>query len=642
VNNEAAPYSYFFQLSVWLILALPLLSFLSCLVISRRYSWLASLLGPLLLFLSAICSAVVFARVWHEQPFAYAIDWFQLAGIQLSAGVLVNDLTALMLIVVTIVSFLVHLFSIGYMAGDPGERRYFAMLGLFTFSMLGIVMADNLLLVFIFWELVGFSSYMLIGHWKEKPSAAAAAKKAFILNRIGDAGFLIGLMILWSTHHTFNLADFTDTESSWNTAAALLLFCGVIGKSAQFPLFSWLPDAMEGPTPVSALIHAATMVAAGVFLLARINFMFTDPALAVVAIVGIITALLGGFAALAQNDIKRILAFSTISQLGLMVTAIGAGSPEAAILHLFTHAFFKACLFLCAGSVIHSLHRAQHESHAHFDVQDIRNLGGLRTKLPFTFLAVLISGAALSGIPFFSGFLSKEAIFNALYLWKGTTLNGRWIIFALAFVVSFLTVLYMARFVMKIFFGTETATQHLPVSEPPHIMRAPIALLALASGWFVVSWNPLNPHGWLLTSGSHNSGLTLFSIGWILLALLVSYLLYRRNLWLRSDFLLQSFYIDRLYHWVAVSPVLVLADMTGRIDRRVIDRFLHGLAYFQVTLSFVTGWIDSAIIDGFVNFMATASRNIGWFTRSFQSGKIQLYVFWAVFTIVIFLIWSLI
>lgn len=629
-------------MSVWLILALPLLSFLFCLLISRRYSWLASLLGPLLLFLSAICSVVVFAQVWHEQPFAYAIEWFKIGGIQLTAGVLINDLTALMLIVVTIVSFLVHLFSIGYMAGDTGEKRYFAMLGLFTFSMLGIVMADNLLLVFIFWELVGFSSYMLIGHWKERPTAAAAAKKAFLLNRIGDAGFLIGLMILWSTHHSFNLTDLTGAASGWNTAAALLLFCGVIGKSAQFPLLSWLPDAMEGPTPVSALIHAATMVAAGVFLLARVNFMFTAPALAVVAIVGIITALLGASAALVQNDIKRILAFSTISQLGLMVTAIGAGAPEAAILHLFTHAFFKACLFLCAGSVIHALHRAQHESHAHFDVQDIRNLGGLRTKLPFTFLAVLISGAALSGIPFFSGFLSKEAIFNALYLWKGTALNGRWIIFALAFVVSFLTVIYMTRFVMKIFFGTETTTLHLPVSEPPQIMRAPIALLALASGWFVVSWNPLNPHGWLLTSGSHNTGLTIFSIAWIVLALVVSYMLYRRDLWLRSDFLLQAFYLDRLYHWVAVTPVLVLADMTGRFDRNVIDRFLHGVAYFQVTVSFITGWIDSAIIDGFVNFMATVSRNIGWFTRSFQSGKIQLYVFWAAFAIIIFLIWSLI
>lgn len=625
-----------------MILFLPVLSFVVSSLIPPRYGWVASLLAAVLLLTTVICSGVVFFQVWHHAPFVYSIDWFKIAGFGISAGVLVNDLAVLMLLVVTVVSFLVHLFSIGYMAGDPGEKRYFGMLGLFTFSMLGIVMANNVLLIFIFWELVGFSSYMLIGHWKEKPSAAAAAKKAFLLNRIGDAGFMVGLMMIWSMHQTFSLTELAALDGGWNTAAALLLFCGVVGKSAQFPLFSWLPDAMEGPTPVSALIHAATMVAAGVFLLARINFMFTAPALAIVAVTGIITAVVGAFAAVVQNDIKKILAFSTISQLGLMVTSMGAGAPEAAILHLFTHAFFKACLFLSAGSVIHALHQAQHHGHEHFDVQDIRNLGGLRSKLPFTFLAVIVSGAALSGIPFFSGFLSKEAIFSALLEWKGPELNGRWIVLALAFVVSFLTVVYMTRFIVKIFFGSETTTQQLQITEPPLIMRAPIALLALASAWFVVSWNPINPNGWIFTTEAHDTGLTLFSIAWIAFALFMSYILYLKKLWPRSRFLLEMFYIDRFYHWVVVKPALVLADVTDKIDRKIIDRFLHSLAYFQVTLSFVTGFVDSAIVDGSVNFMATISRNIGWLTKSFQGGKIQLYVFWAVFAIIIFLIWSLI
>jgi NADH-quinone oxidoreductase subunit L len=265
------------------------------------------------------------------------------------------------------------------LAGDPAFRQYFAMLGFFTFSMLGVVVADNLLFVFIFWELVGFSSYMLIGHWKEKPEAADAAKRAFLFNRVGDIGFLIGLMILWTHAGSFNITDLASFsgENTWMTAASLCIFCGAIGKSAQFPLFSWLPDAMEGPTPVSALIHAATMVAAGIFLLARIDFLFTPAALNVVVITGTLTALAGALSALVQHDIKKILAYSTISQLGLMVVALGAGAPEAAMLHLFTHAFFKACLFLAAGAVIHSLHQAQHKSHLSLDVQDIRNLGGL-------------------------------------------------------------------------------------------------------------------------------------------------------------------------------------------------------------------------------------------------------------------------
>ena len=307
-----------------------------------------SIAAPFLLLISALSSLVVFFSIQDELPYQFVTTWFVIGGHTFSAGVFVNILSATMLLVVTFISFLVHVYSIGYMAGDASLRKYFAMLGLFTFSMLAIVLADNLLLLFVGWELVGFSSYMLIGHWKEKPEAARAAKKAFILNRIGDAGFLVGLMILWTNHGSFDISGVSSMEhfSSWQTAASLCLFCGVIGKSAQFPLLTWLPDAMEGPTPVSALIHAATMVAAGVYLMIRIFPFFTPTTLDVVSVIGIITALVGACAALGQYDIKKILAYSTISQLGLMVTAVGLQRPMQHLsIYLRTH-FSKHVFFL--------------------------------------------------------------------------------------------------------------------------------------------------------------------------------------------------------------------------------------------------------------------------------------------------------
>jgi NADH-quinone oxidoreductase subunit L len=547
-----------------------------------------------------------------------------------------------MLMVVTGISFLVHLYSLGYMAGDAASKRYFGMLGLFTFSMLGIVVSDNLLLIFIFWELVGFSSYMLIGHWNHRLEAAMAARKAFIFNRIGDAGFLVGLMILWAHNGTFSLLDLAAPPGPWHTIASLCLFCGVIGKSAQFPLFTWLPDAMEGPTPVSALIHAATMVAAGIFLLARVQLLLSPPALLVIASVGIVTSLLAALSATVQTDIKKILAYSTVSQLGLMITAAGAGAPEAAMLHLFTHAFFKACLFLCAGSIIHALHQAQHHQHVHFDVQDIRNLGGLRKKLPFTFIAMVLSGSALAGIPMFSGFLSKEAIFTALNTWRGDHFNLRWIIFLIAFLVTALTVLYTFRLISRIFLGEEKMTSQLSVAEPPVIMRAPVGLLALFSLWFVASWNPFDFSGWLMPEVNHSYALTWFSVGWIFFFLAVAFILFRRNVNPASPFLKESYYLDSLYNTTLGKPVLVLANATNKVDRNVIDRMIHATAYLHVLISHLTAWFDRAIIDGIANGVAYLAKLVGSFTRSFQGGKIQLYVFWTAFTIIIFLIWSLI
>jgi len=636
----------FFWTSLALALALSLVSFIVSFIISEKYSWIVSFSAPFLLLINALSAGIVFYCTWNNQPFAVEWNWFPFGSSYITAGIYIDNVSALMLLVVTLISFLVNLYSVGYMAGDPDIKRYFAMLGFFTFSMLGVVVADNLLMTFIFWELVGFSSYMLIGHWNEKPEAADAAKRAFILNRIGDAGFLIGLMIIWSNTGNFNIAELRSVTSMepWQTAASLGIFCGIIGKSAQFPLFAWLPDAMEGPTPVSALIHAATMVAAGVFLLARVHFLFTPTALDVVAATGCLTALMGSLAALAQYDLKRILAYSTISQLGLMITALGAAAPEAAMLHLFTHAFFKACLFLAAGSVIHTLHQAQHQSHTTFDVQDIRNLGGLRSKLPYTFLIFVLSGSALAGIPLFSGFLSKDAILTSLMIWTGDGFSWRWLIFASVIITAFLTVLYTFRMIWSVFAGPEKSTSHLSVAEAPAIMRAPMTILAAASVWLIVSWNPFDFSGWIyngLFVGKplHSNLISVFSTVWILLAVGVAYTLRQRTF--HSPLLLNGFYLNRLYKEFVETPVLLVTQLTEQMDKKWIDGLLHFSAYMQLIAAHVTGWFDRAIIDGVVDDAASMAKGVGSFIRTFQSGKIQLYIFWAAFAIIIFIIWTL-
>ncbi|MFW5762562.1 MAG: NADH-quinone oxidoreductase subunit L, partial [Cyclobacteriaceae bacterium] len=473
-----------------LVLIMPLFSFFLNLNNTKKYhgEWIASLI----LFISFITSIYLFIQVWGAEAHHFRFTWFKLAigsaEYIFTAGLLINDLSVLMLVVVTLVSFLVHVYSIAYMQHDPHFIRYFAYLGLFTFSMLGIVVSDNLLTIFMFWELVGLSSYLLIGFWFTKKSASNAAKKAFIVNRIGDLGFLIGLMILWSQFKTLDLVALQNLMADskimngqwlstytlgnifgqnlmpefWITVAGFGLFCGAVGKSAQFPLQVWLPDAMEGPTPVSALIHAATMVAAGVFLLARVFPLLDFQVLNLIAFVGAATAFMGAFAAFAQNDIKKVLAFSTISQLGYMVMGIGVGAYEAATFHLLTHAFFKAGLFLAAGAVITAMHGAEfsfkkNDNPVHLDVQDMRLMGGLRRQLPFTFIVFLIAAAALAGIPFFSGFLSKDAILTSSIGYARVLADEGNSIFYLVPVLGFITVMmtamYMTRQIILVFFG---------------------------------------------------------------------------------------------------------------------------------------------------------------------------------------------
>ena len=635
--NPAEPdITHWIPFSALAALCAPMLSGMLATIIPLRYSWLVSLTAPLMLLVCVVAATMLYYHADTQVSYHFSISWFSLGSNPVEAGLLVDKLTLVMVMVVSIVSFLVHLYSTGYLAGDASVRKYFVMLGFFTFSMLGIVLCDNLLLMFMFWELVGFSSYMLIGHWNEQAAAGHASKKAYIMNRIGDLGFIIGLMIVYRYTGTFQLTSLASASmTTWETTASLCFFMAIIAKSAQFPLFTWLPDAMAGPTPVSALIHAATMVAAGVFLLARIHFLFTPLSLDIVAAVGLVTALTGAAAALTNHDIKRILAYSTVSQLGLMIAALGAGAKDGAILHLFTHAFFKAGLFLAAGAIIHSLHQAQQGTDNHFDVQDIRNLGGLRKKLPLTVVVFLICGASLAALPLFSGFQSKESILASMMTLNNSATLWKVLSIALVLASSFLTVCYTFRLIWFSFIVPDAGrpTAALSVGEVPFVMRFPMVILALGSLWWIVSPNPLRFSGWLM-QGTGSLAATTLSLGVSLGALAVCYFYFRKRTTTGpgKEFaaaLANTFYLDRMYKTLVTKPTLHLSNFLLKLDRKYIDGFLHGTAYAQVTLAHITGWFDKTFVDGTVNGVARVAGALGAFTRSFQGGKIQLYIFWA-------------
>lgn len=454
----------------WIILFLPLLAAAGITLFTLRHGKLSAALSIGAVSAGFLLSLLYVALTgWDPRPDS-AITWLAIGNLHVEFGLRFDPLSLPMLLVVTGVASAIHIYSWGYMDGDRGYARYFACLSLFTFSMLGIVLANNFLALFICWELVGVSSYLLIGFWFERPAAAEAGKKAFLTNRLGDFGFLLGILTVWAGFGSLNFAQISDglatgAGQTWClTGAGLLIFCGAIGKSAQFPLHVWLPDAMEGPTPVSALIHAATMVAAGVYMLCRVFFIFTPDALTLIAWLGGFTALLSAVIALQQNDIKRILAYSTLSQLGYMVMAVGLGGPAAAMFHLTTHAFFKALLFLGAGSVILALH---HE-------QDIWRMGGLRQKMPVTFWTFMAGTLALAGVPPFSGFYSKDSIL-ALAAHHNPGL------FALGIGVAALTTLYMFRLVFVAFLGSAKSEAAGHARESAPVIAWPLRILALLS-----------------------------------------------------------------------------------------------------------------------------------------------------------------
>jgi NADH-quinone oxidoreductase subunit L len=467
-----------------LVLLLPLISAAIIALFLRRQGGIASAVSVATASAIAIISVILAV---HGERFNVSWEWLRLGEFALSIGFKFDDLAALMLCIVGVVGLCVHVFSLGYLHDDAAKARYFGGLSIFMFSMIGIVLADNLFMMFIYWELVGFSSYLLIGHWHEKQSASDAAKKAFIVNRVGDFGFLLGILMCYWANGTVNLTELADLGEAeklvFSTLIPLLLFCGAVGKSAQMPLQVWLPDAMEGPTPVSALIHAATMVAAGVYMLCRINMLMVPAALNVIMWTGAATALYAALCAITQSDIKKVLAYSTLSQLGYMVAAFGLGgfpithmhgtTPHtvlyavgvgAAMFHLTTHAFFKALMFLGSGSVIHGCH---HE-------QDIFKMGGLMKRMPLTFVTFTIGVAAIAGFPYLAGFFSKDAILFLAYQ-KNAAVFG-----VLAF-TAVLTSFYMVRLWKLTFLGTPRSEAAGHAHEGGLTLTAPLVVLAVLS-----------------------------------------------------------------------------------------------------------------------------------------------------------------
>lgn len=651
----------------------------------RKGDWLAAgIMGTCLAL-----SVYVFTKVWGGEEILTKVNWFSLPGLDkvttFTISVSINSLSAVMMIVVTLISFLVHLYSIEYMFDKKNYTRYFPYLGLFTSSMIGIVLSDNLLVTFMCWELVGFASYLLIGFWMEKPAAARASKKAFLVNRIGDIGFMAGLFIVYAKFGSFdlNLINASLADSGFPgellfTMAGLGIFLGCVGKSAQFPLQLWLPDAMEGPTPASALIHAATMVAAGIYLLAKTYFILTPDALLVIAFVGAVTALMGALPATAQTDIKKVLAYSTISQLGFMVMAMGVNAYDAALFHLVTHAFFKACLFLTAGAVIHEMHHVKQSMFIrgyfnNFDTLNMKLMGGLRKKMPVTFYAYFISCMALVGVPLFSGFLSKDAILEGTIHWAFSFYNATgksfyFLVPALAVVSVSITAYYMIRQIVLVFYGTFKLKVFYPQAEPAFekihdpgwLMKIPMIVLGTLSLWFFFSINPLSGHhGWLV-EGIHKASaikpvlsataVFIISVAAVFAGSLVAWLRFRpatyqiqedmEGSWVKKVFR-NNWYLDKIYQWILILPGMKISNWSFATDHKIIDGALHLLAYLGVLFAYLVSFIDRYILDGLVNLSAWISMQIGKFSRSFQQGNAQGYFAYTIIGIVLVFVWLL-
>ncbi|HEU5124894.1 MAG TPA: NADH-quinone oxidoreductase subunit L [Verrucomicrobiae bacterium] len=585
-----------FETLPWLILFLPLLSAAVITLFTQKHRGLSAGLSIGAVVISFALSVLFVAANGWEPANAENIsrNWLSIGdALHIDFGFKLDTLSLVMIVMVTGVASLIHIYSVGYMHDDPGFSRFFACLSLFTFSMLGIVLSNNFLQTFIFWELVGVSSYLLIGFWYEKPSAADAAKKAFITNRLGDLGFIIGILMVWATlgslrFETLQERLIADPKAlgALATVGGLLIFCGAVGKSAQFPLHVWLPDAMEGPTPVSALIHAATMVAAGVYMLCRVFFILNAPALEVIAYIGGFTALLAALIAIQQNDIKRILAYSTLSQLGYMVMAVGLAGPTAAMFHLTTHAFFKALLFLGSGSVILAMH---HE-------QDIWHMGALRKKTPVTFWTFIVGTLALSGLWPFSGFFSKDSILALAHEQHNNLLFG------VGVFVAFLTTFYMFRLVFVVFFGS-TRTKHAEhAHESPGVMTWPLRLLAVLSliGGFIgleaLYGKQFSSHAaeaehaagfvqQLFAPFQHAPAAAFTGIVVFVLGLAAAYALYAKadkdplteKLGWLSRAMRNRFYFDELYEATVIRLHDAISAFAGWLDRWIIEGFCIGL-----------------------------------------------------------------
>lgn len=596
--------------SAWLIPLFPLLSFLILTIFGRKMKEASSYIGILLVFASFVYSLVVLFERFTAPTYKAEAAWLKIGDITITVGFEVNQLNALMLVIVSLVSFLVHTYSKGYMKGDDRFSVFYAYLGLFTFAMLGLVMSPNLLQTYIFWELVGLGSFLLIGFYFYKEEAKKAAKKAFIMTRIGDVGLLIGMILLfWQVgsfeyDEIFRAVGANEIAPGMITLTAILIFVGAVGKSGQFPLHTWLPDAMEGPTPVSALIHAATMVAAGVYLVAALFPLFaaSEAALLTVALIGAFTAIFAASIGMVQHDIKRVLAYSTVSQLGYMMLALGSAGYVAGVFHLTTHAFFKALLFLAAGSVIHAVH-----------TQDIREMGGLWRKMRFTAPLFLIGTMAIAGVPLFSGFFSKDEILVAT--WNA----GHPVLFLLGVVTAFMTAFYMFRLFFLVFTG-ESRGKAQEVHESPAVMTVPmlvLGVLAVLAGYIHTSWFGTFLGDWLLDGNAqlaavveqgHDGAAWIMIVATIvsLLGIYVAWLVYGKGSISREvqlpglyNTLLNKYYIDEFYAAAVVKPTKVFSTL------------LH--------------YIEMFIVEGIVKAVVAIIEGCARLGAKFQNGQTQVY-----------------
>lgn len=601
----------------FLVPLMPLMAFLIIVAFTKRFKMLSALLSISAIFISFILSIIII--LWQiKNPAGYLkydIPWLYIGNLKMNIGIIINSLTAIMLLVVTTVSLLVQIYSIGYMKGDDGFSKFFAFISLFSFSMLGIVVADNLMQLYIFWELVGLCSYLLIGFWYFKPEAAEAGKKAFVVTRFGDFGFLIGILIISYLSGSFDIMDIENFIKGGNISEKMLLFiiillfCGAIGKSGQFPLHVWLPDAMEGPTPVSALIHAATMVAAGVFMVARLFPIFSasPDAMLFIAYLGAFTALFSATIALVQNDIKRVLAYSTLSQLGYMMLALGSGGYVAGMFHLYTHAFFKALLFLCAGSVIHSIHS-----------NNIWDMGGLHKKMPITSVTFFIAALAISGIYPLSGFFSKDEILLSVLH------SGNKVLYYAALFTAFLTAFYMFRLYFVTFTGKEKESGHS--HESPLIMTVPLiilALLSIFSGLIGIPGKEFSIYKFLFIEhpeeGHFDLKVALTSNIIALIGILFAFLIYglkiinpdtlRQKTGIIYTVLKNKYYIDEIYLF-----------------------FIRKIYY---SLTEAIKWFDRHIVDGAVNLIAFICRWTGGKLKFTITGRVQNYAMYIVIGVII-------
>ena len=600
------------ELAAWLILLLPLIS--SGLIGMGAFRSKAVSAG---FSIGAVTSSFLLSlsMVANVETLNTSINWLAIEGLKFDIGLQIDKLSKLMLCVVTGVGSLIHIFSLGYMKDDKDFSRYFGFLSLFIFSMLGIVLADNFVMMFIFWELVGVSSYLLIGFWFEKPSAADAAKKAFLTNRVGDFGFLIGILMVWILFQTVSFSELQlnvqkEDALMLSGLAGFLIFCGAMGKSAQAPLHVWLPDAMEGPTPVSALIHAATMVAAGVYMLCRVFFLIEGTwAMEAVAWIGGLTALMAALMAVQQDDIKRILAYSTLSQLGYMVMVVGLGGEhddhyaitgvagtDAAMFHLTTHAFFKAMLFLGAGSVIYACH---HE-------QDIWKMGGLRSRMPKTYWTFLIGTFALCGVPLFSGFFSKEAILVVAF-------KESIPLFLIAVVVAVLTTFYMTRLFIVAFTGDARSDYAKHAKESPSVMTVPLLILAVPS-LFAGYFNMHEPDPIILFA----------SVMAVVFGFLIARAIYKNadkdplpaKFGIFAKAMNERFWFDEFYQWIIENIQENLARITDIADR----------------------WIIAGLL---VRGVHGSTELAGRLLRLAQTGNLQTYAFWFTAGLVAVLVFAL-